>query len=205
MRLNDYNTVAYRLAMRNPRVIELLVSKLTDDAVAELLTFGIDATSVYIDEHGKELRIRSTQELYLGYDHLRHIKHTPNDPYVLRQGIDEDHNDFEGFESLVHPLSKKMFVNEESIEDAIPRIDALIETRGRGNKLQRLMDGMAFDHYDAVTFFGETVYSLDPSTNTAKTIRSDIKFITEWIQPEKYLQLLPDYTFLEELDDIFID
>ena len=72
---------------------------------------------------------------------------------------------------------------------ALERIKELIEPRGK--KLQRLMNGEAFKNYDAITFNNQSVYSLDPSGNNKKTIKSDIEFISEWINPQKYLQLLP--------------
>ena len=57
--------------------------------------------------------------------------------------------------------------------------------------IQEVTDFSYLEDYDAVTFFAETVNSLDPSTNTTKTIRKDIEFIAEWVEPSKYLQLIP--------------
>ncbi len=192
MKLEDYNALAYEFAVRNPRVIELLDMQLNKEVVKELLTYGIDATSYHFDKDTETL-IYSLQELYLDYDHLKHIEHSPYSPYgegqVLDKDTDEIYDNFRGNRQIVHPLSKRKLCTKESVEDAIPRIKKLIETRGR--KLQRLIDQTAFYNYDAVTFFAETVNSLDPSTNTTKTIRKDIEFIAEWVEPSKYLQLIP--------------
>ncbi len=194
MKLVDYNTLAFEFAIRNPMVIELLGVQLNDEVVKELLTYGIDATSFCFYED-TETPISSLQELYLDYDHLMHIKHSPHSPYGEEQTVDADtyeiYDNFKGNRQIVHPLSKRTLCTKELEEDAIPRIKDCIETRGK--KLQRLTDKIAFENYDAITFFGETVYSIDPSANTAKTIRSDIKFISEWIEPNKYLQLIPQY------------
>ena len=197
--LDDFNQLAYEFAIRNPKVIELLSQELTDDIVKELLTFGINATSVYIDnETGKESKINSLQELYLDYPHLQHIQHNPYCPYG--SGIDTSNdclgdveNTFRGYRNLVHPDSSNKWYKQESEIDALRRISTLIETRGRGSKLTRLMNGTAFEHFDKVKLEGKTIYSLDPSKNTTKTINTDIKFISEWLQPDYYLQLLPKY------------
>jgi len=182
MKLIDYNNLAYEFAIRNPRVIELFNLPLTDAIVKELLTFGFDATSEYNFGHGLE-QINSLQELYLDYKHLKHINHYPHSPY--------GEPDFMGNKILVHPLNKVNIICKESDEDAICRIQPLIEARGK--KLRRLIDGTAFKNYDALIYFDKTIYSLDPTTNTAKTIRDDKRFISMWIQPDKYLQLIPQY------------
>ena len=195
MKLNGYNALAYEFAIRNPRVIELLSQPLTDNSVKELRRFGINAISEYFDNPKGDMVINSTRELYLDYHHLKGIGHHPYSPYGHGRWYDnethEEHDEYRGDNVLVHPLSSEVFVSKEPDEDAIPRIEALIETRG--NKLKRLADGTAFYSFDAITFFSQSVYSLDESGNRSKTIRSDIKFITEWIKPENYLQLLPSY------------
>jgi hypothetical protein len=184
MILQDYNALAYEFAIRNPRVIELLEQPLTDETVSELLKYGINATSVYMDD-GNEIVINSLQELYLDYGYLAHIEHTPHNPY--------GEEDYLGDRILVHPSSKDFFypINKESDEEAIYRIDApskkLISTQ-KLNKIERV-----FEHYDSVTFYDETVYSLDTSTKTKATINSDIKLVTKWLQPEMYLQLIPQH------------
>jgi len=58
------------------------------------------------------------------------------------------------------------------------------------------MNGEAFKHYDDNKFMGKTVFAIDPSTNTSKTIKNDIDFIQQWLSPGKYLQLLPKPTGL---------
>ena len=194
--LRDYNELAYEFAVRNPRVIELLSMKLDEAVARELLEFGIDATAVNKDT---DEAFFSLQELYLDYKHLEHIPHTPyssyeNDWIEGKNGV--QYNNFKGNRCLYHPKCDKLNI-EEPREDAIKRISLLIETRGK--KLQRLTSGKAFENYDAVNFFDETVYSLDPSTNTKKTINSDIEFIKEWIHPGKYLQLLPQFKTMLDL------
>lgn len=193
MKLTDYNTLAYEFAIRNPRVIELLGMKLTEEVVQELRQYGIDATSVYFDKNNEqgsvnEVRINSLQELNLDYPHLNHLEHVSYCPYI---GDDMDKAYFKGYQKLIHPDKGRIFHKEELIEDAISRIKSLIESRG--GKLNRLIYGTAFKHYDEITFFSETVHSIDPTTNTTATIRKDLSFISEWIKPEKYLQLLPQY------------
>lgn len=196
VKLSDYNRLAYEFAIRNQRVIELLAKPLTISIVNELLTFGIDATSIHFDETGNEIVIYSLQELYLDYHHLAHINHIPYNPYSMGQeNQNEDtleYDEYRGEQFLIHPRSKNFFyIDTESEQDALNRMKDLIESRGKsGGKFERLINGKAFEHYDAVIFFDETVYSIDPSTNTKKTIKTDIKLITEWVKPENYLQLI---------------
>lgn len=183
MKLVDYNTLAYQFAIRNPRVIELLNTSPNDEVVKELLTFGINATATHF-EGTEEITFNSFRELYLDYEHLKHLSHNPHSPF-------EPYDGFKGYQTLIHPNKGRIFYKKESTEDAIYRIKSLIETRG--GKLNRLMNGSAFTHYDAITFFSETVHSIDPTTHTTATIRKDLSFVSEWIKPEKYLQLLPQY------------
>lgn len=193
--LDDFNKIAYEFAIRNPHVIQLLELPLTDDVVKELLSFGINATSVYFSDGNEEIIINSLQELYLDYDHLKQISHIPHSPYGEGEGIDEiteeNFNHFRGHRLLIHPLSKKPLYKKENEFDAMTRISGLIETRGK--KLQRLMHGEVFEHYDAVVFKRQTRYSLDPTKNTSKTIKADLEFVQEWINQKKYLQLLPNF------------
>lgn len=194
--LEEFNQLGYEFAIRHPRVIELLNnSTLTNDIVQELLEYGINATSVDINTQREQV-INSTQELYLNYKHLNGINHTPFSPYGEGVYYDENHLDFideyVGNKLLVHPKNKIAFYNKESIESALTRIHSLIESRG--GKLERLISGKAFKHYDAVKFFGATVYSLDPTKSTTKTITSDIEFIHDWIINKKYLHLIPQYS-----------
>ena len=184
--LSDYNHLAYDFAVRNPRVIYLLSQDLTDEVVSELLEYGIDATSFYMDD-GDVVKINSLQELYLDYPHLKHLDHLAYDP---RNGSDNKLNkSFKGNKLLKHPLAGKSFTLSETIEKAMQRIPDYIETRGK--KLTRLINGKTFLHYDQNKFEGKSVYAMDPSTNSAKTIRSDIEYISEMLHPEAYLQLLP--------------
>lgn len=195
--LDDFNKIAYEFAIRNSRVIQLLELPLTDDTVKELLTYGIDATSIYFSEDNEEVTINSTQELYLDYRHISLSKHSPHSPYgegISINPITADiSNHYSGHKILVHPLSKSHIHKKENDLDAMVRIAPLIETRGQSNKMKRLLSGEAFKNYDAVTFYDKTIYSLDPTTKTTKTIKDDIKFITEWTNPEAYLKLLPKY------------
>jgi len=199
MKLIDYNNLAYEFAIRNPRVIELLSMELNKEVVAELKSFGINAMSVQYHD-GNEVSFCSLQELYLDYGHLLHINHTPYSPYGEGQWMDEntyeEHDNYRGDKILIHPLKDNPLSQKEDVEDAIRRIQSLIESRGK--KRKRLMDGLAFENYDAITFLNRTPYSIDPSTNKRKTIESDISFIREWINPNKYLQLLPQYTSILE-------
>ena len=181
--LEQFNQLAYEFAIRNPRVIELLHKKLTKEVVDELAQYGIRATSACMDDNGNEHIIYSLQELYLDYEHLKDIKHEPCLAYS--HPID----DYIGEKFLLHPEINNFFPSNIDQSRALKRIQGLIETRGK--KLERLLNGEAFTNYDAVTFRNQTVYSVDPSTNKKKTIENDIKFIREWTNPEKYLQLLP--------------
>jgi hypothetical protein len=191
MTLQDYNELAYEFAIRNPKVIELLSLPLTDNTVQKLLTFGINATSVYIDGE-IEIQTNSLEELYLDYEHLK-IEHTPCSPYGEGQVQDENTHEsidtYRGDRILIHPNSKDFFyrINKEPEQEALNRIQSLIGT-AKLNQLERV-----FRHYDAVMFYNETVYSLDTTTKTKKTINSDIKLVTEWIQPQMYLQLIPQH------------
>jgi len=195
MNLNDYNKLAYEFAIRNQRVIELLHMELTSDVAEELLTFGIDIRCSDNDDNG-EYEYNSLIWLNLNYDHLQDIKHLGIQLKDFTNGNDNDTEAIVHYEEyinkgqLIHP-QQNMVASPLNIVDEIERINSLIETRGR--KLQRLTQGIPFKHYDAVIFFGESVYSLDTTLKTAKTIRNDIKLITEWINPDKYLQLLPGY------------
>jgi hypothetical protein len=197
--LRDYNQLAYEFAIRNPRVIELLGMPLTDENVKELLTYGIDATSCYNyhDENGNYIQecCNSLQELYLDYSHISHQNHKPYSPCGEGQWDDEEtgetHDDFRGRRILIHPKSKSKFNKSEDLNHAILRINKLFPTR----TLNRYFDGEPFKYYDEVIFTKKTIYSLDTSTNLKKTITNDIKFINQWICPEKYLQLLPQYSF----------
>jgi hypothetical protein len=202
MNLNDYNKLAYEFAIRNPRVIELLHEKLTSDVAKELLSFGIDIKCEGTDNGGTSYEYDSLQWLNLNYDHLSDIKHLGIQLEDFNGGNKDDmeammlYQAYIGKGQLVHPEQYTILSSPEDIIFEFKRIDRLIETRG--GKLQRLIDGIPFKHYDAITFFGETVYSLDKSTKTTKTIKKDIEFITEWINPDKYLQLLPQYeSFLD--------
>ena len=198
MRLNDYHKLAFEFAIRNPRVIELLHMDLIDDVAKELLTFGINIKCDFMDENGSH-EYNSLEWINLDYNHLSDIKHLG----ISREkfgGVDDteamaEYQKFISHGLLIHPNANDLSTEEE-FEDAAARIKGLIESRGK--KLKRLMNGKAFEHYDAVIFFGETIYSLDPSKNTAKTIASDIAFISEWIHPDKYLQLIPQhFSFLD--------
>ncbi len=205
MKLREYNSLAYDFAMRNPRVIELLGMELTTNVIQELLTFGIDASSEVL-ENDIMIPIYSLQELNLNYKHLKHIKHIPHSPYG--EGLFRDEKTFElqdnylGNKILIQPIiANRIYIGQEFSEEAWLRIDELFnnsfESRGRGGgKKRRLVQGLLFKNYDAVTFLNETVFSLDPSTNTTKTINSDINLVAEWIHPDKYLQLLPKNQYL---------
>ncbi|WP_286337597.1 hypothetical protein [Hydrogenimonas cancrithermarum] len=191
---NDFNQLAYEFAIRNPRVIELLGLSLDQSIAEELSSYGIYSKSIDFRD-GQEIEILSLRELYLDYEHLTHIVHHPFSPYG--EGTVEDPNtlekinEYRGDKFLVHPNSKKPFFRKENELEAYRRINQLIESRG--GKLQRLMDGTTFKHYDAIKIMGQTVYSLDPTRSSKKTIKSDISFVSEWIKPEKYLQLIPQY------------
>lgn len=190
MTLSDYNKLAYDFAIRNSRVIELLEQPLTDNVVSELLTFGIYPKSIIFDDNN-EIEINSFQELYLDYDHLQHLNHKAHSPYGEGVHYDEDtlteHNCYVGHKHLIHPNKGKIFYSSEETEVAIERIKQLIPT-AKLNQLERV-----FRHFDSVTFFDETIYSLDTSTNTKKTIISDIELVTKWVEPQMYLQLIPQY------------
>jgi len=193
--LKDFNVLAYNFAIRNPDVIQLLSEPFTEDNRVKLRGYGFlteiaEAYKIkdgYEDENKYECRMKySLDALYLDYEHL-------NIPQVFSD---------EGSRKLSQPSSGKfLVVNRISMEDEIVRINSLFETRGRANKLDRLMSGEVFEHYDAVSFRGKTIYSLDPSTNKKKTIQSDIELVKEWIQPDKYFQLLPlQKEYIESLE-----
>jgi hypothetical protein len=198
-RLKDYATLAYEFAIRNPRVIELLGMPLSDDVVKELLNYGIDATSEEHSSDGDWFIINTTSNLFLDYKHLEHLN--LNQIKIYNQGVEQDwktfpeeYQPFRGERKLIHPKSKNQFIRSEDPVKAIQRISHLIEARGK--KLSRLFELDPFKYYDAVTYFDKTVYSLDTSKTHTKTINSDIKFISEWIDPQQYLQLLPKCAFL---------
>ncbi len=179
--------LAYEFAIRNERVIELLSFELTEDVAKELIEYGLNTLVEGHNENGS-YEYLGFENLYLDYDHLEHL----GIGGFMPDG-NEEYDWKKHFKVLSYPQENEVFIFKEDIEDAVQRIKSLIE--GRGGKLQRLMDGTSFKHYDAVTFFDKTVYSLDTTINTAKTIRTDIKFIKEWIQPDKYLQLLQQNKF----------
>lgn len=186
--LEDFNELAYEFAIRNPRVVELITSPLTDKTAEELLAYGID---IKVKDHNGD-EVNSIDELYLNYKHLDIGKLPYQSKTVDIQGMQVHNQDDKSYRKLVRPNSKSKFVIvATTIEKEIERIKNLIETRGRVSKLDRLISGEVFEHYDAVTFFSKTVYSLDPSSNQRKTIKSDIEFVEEWLEPKKYLQLLP--------------
>ena len=190
--LDDYNELAYEFAIRNPRVIELLKSTpLTEEIAKELLsTYGISiykevGCAVYDDGEaiGSENHIiRSLDELFLDYPHLRGIK-TPI------------HNNHKCFKRIINPISKPRFITKrmETETETFLRISELdiSESRGKSNKMKRLINGEVFKHYDAVTFEKQSKYSLDPSTKRKKTINSDIELVKKYIEPDKYMRLLP--------------
>jgi len=188
--LEDYNALAYEFAIRNPRVLELIKKPLTDEIVKELSTFGLKATTVEVDpEDGSMTQVNSLKDLYLEYRHINKESIPCNSGDFSADGVEIFIPHDKSHRKLYYP--KKSFSNfkRTSIIDEFERIDGLIESRG--GRLRRLMNGKYFEHYDAVVIFGESVYSQDPSTNDKPTINTDIDFIKEWIEPSKYLQLLP--------------
>ncbi|MEA1880277.1 MAG: hypothetical protein U9N11_06510 [Campylobacterota bacterium] len=189
--LEDYNRLAYEFAIRNPRVIELLKSELNDEVADELLnTYGISIKKEVVfpeyDEEGNQTmscetaEINSLDEVYLDYPHLKGIK-TPS------------RGSHKGFKRIINTEKLPRFKTKrfETETEAMKRISNFFETRGRSNKLNRLMGGEVFEYYDAVRYDKKTIYSLDPSTKKKGTIGSDITLVDEWIKPEKYLELLP--------------
>ena len=190
--LEDYNALAYEFAIRNPRVLELIKKPLTDEIVKELSTFGLIAKIVEVNpEDGSRTELNSLKDLYLEYRHIDKESLPCNSRDFNPEGIEVFIPNDKSHRKLYYP--KKSFSNfkRTSINDEIERIDKLIETRGRKSKLDRLMSGEVFRHYDEVIFFNNSKYSLDKSKNTSATIDTDIAFVEEWIEPFKYLQLLP--------------
>ena len=187
--LRDYARLAYEFAIRNPRVIELLKSPLTDDVANELLnTYRINIkVERYDGDSGDYLGIvNSLEELCLDYPHLSDIKGYESSRYVK-----DDYSILlcNKFKKII-PLNERYSELEDPAK-TLKRCKNLIETRGR--KLKRLMNGEAFSHYDRITFKGESNYTIDPTTNNKKTIDTDVKFIQKWLEPEEYLKFFPMY------------
>ena len=184
--LREYNALAYEFAIRNPKVIELLQSKLTDSVVQELQIFGIDVLLTELDSNGDERACITLKHLPLEYKHLK----VKRDVGLLADSIID--------RKLKHPLSYDSSCTEESGEQAYLRINEYFETRGGGrggkNQLQRLLDGDAFEHYDAFVFENKSKYAIADANQIRKTITKDIDLVQEWINPNKYLQLLPNYS-----------
>lgn len=190
--LKDFEELAYEFAIRNPRVIELLHQEPTEQVANELLTFGINITrDIPPSDFNNEVEVENTfDELFLDYSHLQDLNHIP-----FSYKYDDFPDDFKGRKVLSQPVNRleiyALLGSKIKFEDditALKRINTLIETK----KLNRLMSKEVFDkHYDYVTFKGYSIYRIDPTTNTRKTIKSDIYFVKEWINPKKYLQLLP--------------
>lgn len=190
--LENYMELAYEFAIRNPRVIKLLHEPLSDDSVEELRQYGLNVTAYYCsEEYNKDGYENTIRELYLDCLAYQDLNHTPstyeesdgifNGYKILRQ-IDNRTN---GLKLIDAPIER------EDSNLALSRMKELIETRGSNNKLKRFLQGVLFKDYDAITFNKDSKRSRDPSTNRKKTINSDIIFINGWIEPKKYLQLLP--------------
>ncbi len=201
--LEDYNRLAYEFAIRNDEVIKLLESNLTDEVAKDLEErFGI--LTKYEEWRGDEYDdVYSLKALCLEYKHLQHLL-----PYDYNYDTDK-HAEYSDYELYPCNQLKKIvqpplpYSVDEPIEDSLERIHALIETRGR--KLERLMDGSAFEHYDQMTYEkkdSDDVISRPHYPKTGKnrnkpkgtdtsTIENDTNFIKLWSHPSKYLQLLP--------------
>lgn len=190
--LEEFNELAYEFAIRNPKVIELLKQPLTKENILKLNKFGINANS-YTDD--LDTKIFSLQELYLDYKQFEEISIQNHSPEGAGKYFDHETfdliDDFKGEKIIYHPDRQRFLYQRESDIAAIKRIELLIESRGK--KLSRLMSKEAFKNYDKYTFEGKTIYAIDPTSNNKKTINNDIKFINEWIQPIKYLQLIPQF------------
>jgi len=190
--LEDYNALAYEFAIRNPRVLELIKKPLTDEIVKELSMFGLKAKTVEVNpEDGSMTQVNSLKDLYLEYKHINKENIPCNSGDFSADGVEIFIPNDKSHRKLYYP--KKSFSNfkKTTLIDEFKRIDKLIETRGRKSKLDRLMSGEVFQHYDEVVFFNNSKYSLDKSKNTSATIDTDIAFVEEWIEPLKYLLLLP--------------
>ncbi len=73
----------------------------------------------------------------------------------------------------------------ESETEALSRLHNLIAIDGR--KRKRIMSGEIFKHYDMINFQGLRQKDVD----AGKTLKTDTEIIENWIEPSKYLQLLP--------------
>ena len=61
-------------------------------------------------------------------------------------------------------------------------------------KTRRLLDGEIFMHYDRVKLKKESIYSINKNKNK-QTVKRNILFVEEWMEPDKYLSLLPVFKF----------
>jgi len=173
--LQDYNELAYDFAIRNPRVIELLQGELTKETAKELLTFGLFTEDSFHTSDGEKVITYTLENLYLNYEHL---------PDSIRKYGG-------GQKKIVHPDSKKIFFAPEPIEDEIANINELIPNRG--GRLNYIMSRKIFDHYDQYIECNENINIISGYRDNKKQIKKDIEFVQEWIHPEQYLLLIPEY------------
>ncbi len=213
--LEDYEALAYEFAIRNPKVIELLQSSLNDkktinDKTAEeLLEYGIDTLVEYTDDEGNLCTKYSLEELYLDYPHLGddlkkiQISHNGKRYKIEKYRElfpDAMEEEWKGNKRIVQPESYNKYFKKESDIDSWNRIDAIYfdvcmneGSKREGVKRDELKNGDAFNYYDEKHFNqkGTTDISNKYHSTDIKTIKKYIKFIEEWVTPEKYLKLIP--------------
>ncbi len=190
--LKDYEELAYEFAIRNPKVIELLKSELTDDVAKELLnTYGISTKVEYQDSEGNLYEANTLEELYLDYSHLGDTvkykgMHTYKDGkrYALAEyyklfpyaKIDEH----EGYKKIVHPGFMKVLYSKESPEGSIDRINKLFSKQGRGGGvITRLKSGAIFKRYDmSITMNNNQINQYESTIKFKADLNSDKKEVS---------------------------
>ena len=206
--LEDYTELAYEFAIRNPRVIELLKSTLTEEVAKELLEYGIDTLIEYTDDEGNPYTKYSLEELYLDYPHLgdnlKNVNVSHNgETYEFEKYRelfpDATEGEWKGYKRIVHPNTNRKIKNKESSIDALNRINEMAfdvcmkEGSREGVKRSELMCGDAFNYYDEKYFNQKSTSNISKEYHYTdiKTINKYTKFIKEWIEPNNYLQLIP--------------
>lgn len=186
--IEDYNRLTYEFAIRNPKVIELLKSPLTDEVADKLLTtYGINIKVEKYDRHNGDYlgTENSLEELCLDYPHLADIKGYESSGYKGNYDI-----------SICKKL-KKIFqpepsgfpdslMQQETDDVALKRINMMFEKKA--GRLNKLMDGSFFCYYDKLIL---TKKKEKPSKREKKNVET----IQTYIKPSFYLKLLPEYRF----------
>ena len=159
----------------------------------------------------------SLQELYLDYPHLgdnlKNIQISHKSKMYKTEKYrelfpDAMEGEWKGDKKIVHPRTycktdRKIYCkiqNKESDIAAFSRINAIAfdvcmneGSKREGVKRDELKNGDAFNYYDekhcnqkSTTYISNKYHFTD-----IKTIKKYIKFIEEWVFPEKYLKLIP--------------